>query len=81
MSEFRKSALALEAYREALGARKARQSQAKARPRRKAPAAAVNSHDGNGAPTSRDSELVSNAPQNRLNGYLNGTCHAQPVLS
>jgi hypothetical protein len=77
MAECRRTTLAVQTYRDASAAGKARSSR---KPRRQAATAPVNGH-GNGATTSPDSELVSNVPQNRLNGYMNGTCHAQPVLS
>ncbi|MCC6419834.1 MAG: hypothetical protein IT429_16495 [Gemmataceae bacterium] len=78
MAECRRTTLALQAYRGASEAGKARSSK---KPRRPATPTATNGHGNNGATTSPDSELASNEPQNRLNGYLNGTCHAQPVLS
>jgi hypothetical protein len=74
MAECRRTTLALQTYRDASAAGKARSR----KPRRPA-AAAVNGHADDGAATLSNSEVVS---KNRLNGYLNGTCHApEPALT
>jgi hypothetical protein len=74
MAEFRRSALALQVYREA-SAKKASGSQAKAK--RIASAALDNGHAGDETATAANSEQGSNA-RNRLSGYFDAL---EPALS
>jgi hypothetical protein len=77
MAECRRTTLALQTYRDASAAGKARSS--KVKPRRQAGSADANGHGEDGVATSSNTEVGS---KNRLNGYLNGTCHApEPALT
>lgn len=75
MAEFRRTTLALQSYRDT-SVRNARRTKLKSQ--RRAAIAAANGHDREATETPTNSEVGS---KNRLNGYLNGVCHAEPVLS